>query len=198
MSSENFDVISSMNAVVSTSHVAIVDLADELQVQKSWLFKILKKHRIETGRRRESERGNQMVATISAADAETIRSEVRDSKRQLEAPREQTGDVEGDNPFDGVFYMLQLEPEHDPGRFKVGFTTDPDGRLRKHRCSAPYARVLKSWPCRPIWERTAIECATHGLEQIHTEVFRAESIDGVIERGNRFFAVMPRVELLAE
>jgi hypothetical protein len=39
-----------------------------------------------------------------------------------------------------LFYLLQLEPEHDQGRSKVGFTTELEGRLRKHRCSAPFAK----------------------------------------------------------
>jgi hypothetical protein len=45
-----------------------------------------------------------------------------------------------------VFYLIQLERDYDPGRFKVGFTTELEGRLQKHRCSARFAQCLKSWP----------------------------------------------------
>jgi hypothetical protein len=78
-------------------------------------------------------------------------------------------------------------------RIKVGFTTDLDGRLRKHRCSAPFAICAKSWPCRPTWERAAIDCVTIGLDQLHTEVFRAGSVADVCGRGDAFFNVMPRL-----
>jgi hypothetical protein len=69
----------------------------------------------------------------------------------------------------GVFYLLSLEPEHDPTRFKVGFASNLNERFRQHRCSAPFAKVVKIWPCRRLWEKTAIECVTDGCEQLHTE-----------------------------
>ncbi len=78
-------------------------------------------------------------------------------------------------------------------RVKLGFTTDLDGRLRKHRCSAPFAQCLKTWPCLRRWERAAIDSVTDGLEQLHTEVFRAGSVEHVIVSADRFFAVMPMV-----
>jgi hypothetical protein len=45
-------------------------------------------------------------------------------------------------------------------RFKVGFTMDLDGRLQKHRCSAPFAAYVKQWPCLRAWERTAMTAPT--------------------------------------
>jgi hypothetical protein len=97
-------------------------------------------------------------------------------------------------PDIGWFYLIELEPEHDPGRFKIGFTTDPEGRLRHHRCSAPFAKYRKTWPCKRLWERTAIDCLTADTDKLHTEVFRTVSIDRVLERGDCFFALMPSVE----
>jgi hypothetical protein len=94
---------------------------------------------------------------------------------------------------EGVFYVVQLEPELDPGRFKVGFAASMPERLRQLRCSAPFARVVRSWPCRRLWERTAIDCASAGCERLHTEVFRAASLDPIVARCERFFAVMPPV-----
>jgi hypothetical protein len=86
---------------------------------------------------------------------------------------------------------MPLEPDLDPHRFKVGFTTDLDDRIRKHRCSAPFVRIEKAWPCRRAWERAAIDCATEGCEQLHTEVFRAKKVADVVARADRFFALMP-------
>jgi len=48
----------------------------------------------------------------------------------------------------GVFYLLRLEPKHDPSRFKVGFASNLNERLRQHRCSTPYTQVVKTWQCR--------------------------------------------------
>jgi hypothetical protein len=54
--------------------------------------------------------------------------------------------------------------------------------LRQLRCSAPYIQVMKTWPCRRLWEKTAIECVTEGCERLHTEVFRALFLETVEEK----------------
>jgi hypothetical protein len=87
---------------------------------------------------------------------------------------------------------LLLEPDHDPGRFKVGIADNFPERLRQHRCSAPLLKVVKTWPCKRLWEKTAIDCVTEGCEKLHTEVFRTQSIELVVERANRFFELMPK------
>lgn len=63
-----------------------------------------------------------------------------------------------------------------------GFTVDLEGRLRKHRCAAPFAQYLCSFPAKRVWERSAIDCVTNECEQLHTEVFRAESLEHVANR----------------
>jgi hypothetical protein len=93
--------------------------------------------------------------------------------------------------------MIELEPEHDPGCFKVGFTMDLDGRLQKHRCSAPYAKYIRTWLCKRVWERAAIDCATNGCVQLHTEVFRTASLAQVGSRVQSFFAVRPTLTEVA-
>jgi hypothetical protein len=64
----------------------------------------------------------------------------------------------------GVFYLLQLEPEHDPGRIKAGFAVSLPERLRTLRCSAPFTKVVRTWPCKVLWERTAIESVNGWLQ----------------------------------
>jgi len=173
--------------------IAIVDLADELQVRKQRLFKLLKRLAIIPTQRRDSERRGQNVAVISAAEAAAIRKELA-KLSPLDSPDGVTPSVFLDDV--GFFYLIRLEPTHDPGRFKVGFTTELDGRLQKHRCSAPFADYMKTWPCRRVWERAAIDCTTDGCEKLHTEVFRTTSLDAVAARADTFFSVMP--SLLAE
>jgi hypothetical protein len=93
-----------------------------------------------------------------------------------------------------VFYLLLLEPEHDPGRFKVGFSVNLQERLRTLRRSAPLLKVVRTWPCKMLWEKTGIDCVTEGCEQLHTEVFRTHSIEPILERCEQFFNVMPKLD----
>jgi hypothetical protein len=175
--------------------IAIVDLADDLQVRKQRIFKILKRLNIRPTQRREQGRGNQNVATVSAADAAAIRAEILKSSG---VP------VAGNSPLNGstglfysddfgFFYIIQLEPAHDPGRFKVGFTMDVEGRLQKHRCSAPFSQYLKTWPCKRVWERAAIDCVTEACDKLHTEVYRTNSLEELSIRAEQFFSLMPKL-----
>ena len=174
--------------------IAIVDLADDLQVRKQRIFKLLPRLGINPNQRREANRGNQNVATVSPGEAAAIRAEILKSSGS--ASGVSSGTVGASYSDDvGFFYVVQLEPEHDPGRFKVGFTMDLDGRLQKHRCAAPFARYLHSWPCRRVWERAAIDCVTEGCERLHTEVFRAKQSEELSGRAAKFFAMMPKLEL---
>src|SRR3990172_4580305 len=176
--------------------IAIVDLADDLQVRKQRIFKILPRLGIRPKQRREASRGNQNVATVSPAEAAAIRAEIEvdyadpsdEGSRFGKGAAFVTDDV-------GFFYVIQLEPEHDPGRFKVGFTMDLDGRLQKHRCSAPFAGYVRTWPCKRAWERAAIDCATNRCEQLHTEVFRAAYLSQVVDQAEEFFSMMPTLTL---
>ena len=55
---------------------------------------------------------------------------------------------------------------HDKNCFKVGYVNNITDRLRQLRCSAPYTQVVKRWPCRGLWEKTAIEYVTDGCESV--------------------------------
>ena len=94
----------------------------------------------------------------------------------------------------GVFYLIQLEPEHDPGRYKLGFATNIEERLRTHKTAAPFSKVLKTWPCKLLWEKTAIDSVSQNCVRLHTEVFRSESIDDVQSRCEQFFKLMPKIK----
>ena len=77
---------------------------------------------------------------------------------------------------------------------RIGFASNLPERLRAHRCSAPFATVVATWPCLLLWEKTAIDCVTQKCERIHTEVYRTGDIPQVKNRGDQFFALMPDVE----
>lgn len=65
--------------VSEEERIAIVDLADDLQVRKQRIFKILRRLGIRPTQRREASRGNQNVATVSQAEAAAIRTEIERS-----------------------------------------------------------------------------------------------------------------------
>jgi hypothetical protein len=54
-------------------------------------------------------------------------------------------------------------------------------------------RVLQTWPCKLLWEKTAIEFITPECERLHTEVFRAATIESITERCEKFFSLAPLV-----
>lgn len=112
--------------------------------------------------------------------------------QELERHLEEAVEEGHEDRHSGVFYLVVLEPDFDPGRFKVGFTTDLNERMRSHRTSVPFAKLVKTWPCKIQWEKTAIECITVDCEPLYTEVFRTDAIQKVIDRANRFFELMPK------
>ena len=171
--------------------IAVVELADELQIRKQTVFKVMKRLGIQGVKRSEYDRRGQMISVIRKIDADAIRDDLRRTATGIRDGNSSAGDTRYFSEDSGVFYVVQLEPAHDPGRIKVGFTTDIDGRPRHHRCSAPFAQCVKIWPCHRTWERAAIDCVTTGVEQLHTEVFRIGSVQVVIDRADKFFGVMP-------
>jgi hypothetical protein len=187
--------VEAVSRVSEEERIAIVDLADDLQVRKQRIFKILSRLGIRPTQRREVSRGNQNVATVTHAEAAAIRSDIERSSGAPSGGIARSGILAAFSSDDvGFFYLIQLEPDHDSGRFKVGFTMDLDGRLQKHRCSAPFARYVASWPCRRVWERAAIDCVTVDCDQLHTEVFRTRSMELVSARAQAFFTMMPSLE----
>jgi len=91
----------------------------------------------------------------------------------------------------GYFYIIQLVPEALPNRVKIGFADIVDKRLAEHRTAAPTATLLKSWPCKRSWDFAAMDSITRtGCKLVLNEVFEGD-IQGFLDRGDAFFAVMP-------
>ncbi len=169
--------------------VSIIDVAQRLGVFKQTVFKAIKRLGITASKVRDSSRRNQLSSFITTEEEQRVVTELANADSEAESA------VLIDSRFDdqGFFYIIQLEPKHDPGRLKLGFSISIAERLRAHRCSAPFAAVVKSWPARRVWERAAIDCVSAGSEQLHTEVFRLAQIETAVERAERFFALMPTV-----
>ena len=169
--------------------ISVKDFAERNGLLKQTVFKVLRRLEIEPSKSRggSANRG-QAISYITEEGARRVLDALA-SNRRSENEGEEFPDA---SLYDvGVFYLLCLEPNHDPSRFKVGFASNLNERLRQHRCSAPFACVVKTWPCRRLWEKTAIECVTAGCERLHTEVFRASSIAAVESKCEQFFLLMP-------
>lgn len=176
--------------------ISVIDAASEVGLDKRNVFKILKRLGIETFLERSAapDHRGQAIAHISLDDFESLRHDLASRISGSPTPDSETTDAEYVPVEAGVFYLIQLEPEHDPGRLKVGFAVTISERLRSHRCSAPFAALVKKWPCRRVWERTAIDCVTAGCEQLHTEVFRTGDLAAVVARCDQFFSMMPQTK----
>lgn len=169
-------------------YISVIDVSKQVGKSKQTVFKVLKRLRIETEKVRGTESRGQLISCITTEQADLVKAEIQSSS----GISPDTSDSL--LPELGVFYVIQLEPDHDPGRFKVGFASNMAERLRSHRCSAPFSTILKTWPCRSLWEKTVIDCVCEGCERLHTEVFRTDSIDKVISMCDAFFNLMPNLK----
>lgn len=121
----------------------------------------------------------------------------RDADRLIvsyEARRGPIAEVEEGSPTDdrfGVFYLIQLVPEVLPNLVKIGFADNVDRRLNEHKTAAPTAKIVKSWPCKRSWDYAARASITReGCKLVLNEVFEGD-VQGFVEHGDQFFAVMP-------
>ncbi|WP_395341191.1 hypothetical protein PN836_018640 [Ningiella sp. W23] len=176
---------------MSQKLISIIQVAEELGRQKQYIFKLVNRLKIEKVMQKSSGARGQTITYISIDDLERIKEHLLTSSQANSS----TPEVSFESATSGVFYLIQLEPEHDKGRFKLGFATNLDERLRSHKTAAPFSTVINSWPCKLLWEKTAIDSITQGCERIYTEVFRHDSIDEIEERCERFFALMPSPEI---
>ncbi|MEO8595542.1 MAG: hypothetical protein ABI759_19640 [Candidatus Solibacter sp.] len=173
--------------------ISVTDLASQLGKRKQTVFKVLKRLGIQPRMLRNSGRRGQLVSYVTAQESRLVAVELRSGRRVSRLGDDVAVSPEALPDEHGVFYLLLLEPEHDPGRFKVGFAVSLPERLRTLRCSAPFTKVVRTWPCKMLWEKTAIDCVTEGCKQLHTEVFRTESIEPVVRRCEEFFKLMPNL-----
>ncbi len=167
--------------------ISVKDAAAELGKSKQHLFKILKRLGIESVKSKSPDSHGQKIAYISNQDYQLLRE-------HLDSPAVSDSASELSPSAHGYFYLIQLEPNHDPGRFKVGFATSVEERLRSHRTAAPLSELVKAWPCKLLWEKTAIDAVTVGCERLYTEVFRTDSLQQVETRCQDFFDLMPSLE----
>jgi len=172
------------NFDVSDEYVSVKQLASEIGMDRSHARRYVLAVGIEPVKRRTPDSGGQLSLTVSAREAEFIRQ-----------TREQQGFLGSEKPVAkqaGFFYIIQLVPDLDPARVKLGFADNVETRLAQHRTSAPTARLVRSWPCKRTWERTAIDALVlAGGRLILNEVFEFPDIEALLKRADEFFGLLP-------
>ena len=171
--------------------ISVSDAAARLGMKKQTLFKVIKRYGLSTIKQKSTSHRGQSISYLSQSDFDFIVNNYTVDKSNANDTSSNSSPVQADQ---GVFYLIQLEPEHDPGRFKLGFTSNMPERLRSHRCSAPFSEVLETWPCHTLWEKTAIDSVTQNCEKLHTEVFRTDDINEIKQKCEQFFSLMPALE----
>lgn len=169
---------------VSDDYVSLKELAAELGMDRSHARRYVLNLGISPTKRRTPASSGQLTLTVSAQEADFVRR-TREEQGFLSSETAVTTEK-------GYFYIIQLVPDLDPNRLKLGFADNVEARLAQHRTSAPTAKLLKSWPCKRSWERTAIDALTAVAGRlILNEVFEFSDVDAVLKRGDEFFALLP-------
>jgi hypothetical protein len=166
--------------------VTLKELSVKLGVDRSYARKYVINAGYDFLKVRTSESRQQLTLALTPEDAESVLTLRQDS-----------GFVIGGNGVViindvGCFYIIKLIPEISSTRIKVGFATNIQTRLGAHRTVAPTAEIVKTWPCHRSWEFTVIASVTRvGCILIKNEVYDCDDIDGLIDRCDRIFSLMP-------
>jgi len=172
--------------MTSDEYVSLKQLAEVLGMDRSGCRRYLLKEGFKPVKRRTLDSGGQLALSYTKEEADRIISLRRDQGffgASLAKPISEEK---------GFFYVIQLVPELDPKRLKLGFASDVADRQQQHRTSAPTATVRKTLPCRKAWELTAIAALTAvGCRLILNEVYECDDLEQLLARGDEFFGMLP-------
>ena len=176
------DIIRGLD-MVEQEYVSVKQLARELGLDPSNTRKYVLAQGFSFLKQRTPDSHGQLANVLTKEDAEAIKA--------LRQEQGFTGSVIA-NETEGWFYIVQIVPELDPLRVKLGFASNAFNRLQAHRTVAPTAALVKAWPCKRAWEQAAMDSATRiGCQLIANEVFQCDSLDALIDRSESFFELMP-------
>ena len=165
--------------------VPINKIAEELQINKDYALRLVKKMAQELDLKPHYGRRNAL--SLSRDDADRL---INSYHHKRASPAASENDDARPIGF-GYFYIIQLHPEDLPTRLKIGYTDNLDVRQSDHRTSAPTLKLIKSWPCKRAWEEAAKASITReGCRCIGGEVFDGD-VQGFVDRAEAFFSVMP-------
>jgi hypothetical protein len=85
-------------------------------------------------------------------------------------------------PSGPCVYLVQLLPELEPRRLKVGYSQDVGDRLRIYRCSCPSAQVIAVGEGDRGIEGTVLRGFVVNFKRIGGEVFWVNDVDEAVGR----------------
>jgi hypothetical protein len=174
--------------------VTLREMTENLGLDRSngrkWLLEASKRLGLAPVKVRTSSGRGQMALAWSADDAKRL---IDHRITQGYAVGGGTAGV-SDNNGQGTFYMLRIVPELCPRRIKAGFADSLEQRIRDHRCTAPTAELLQTWPCKRPWEPAALACLSVMAAKSHSnEVFDIDDPSTAVERLGTFFSMLPAI-----
>jgi hypothetical protein len=120
----------------SDEFVTMKELAKRLGMDRSHARRYVLRLGYSFHMRRTPDSVGQLTLCVTSGEADEICSQRRaqgfDASTVVAAPEI------------GVFYIIQLVPELDPKRLKLGFAEEINQRLSQHRTAAPTAQVLRT------------------------------------------------------
>lgn len=126
---------------------------------------------------------DQLTLCVTQAEAEEIASQ-----RASETPVRSIAPVSEA----GIFYVIQMVPKLDPNFLKLGFAESLEQRIAQYQITTPFARALRTWPCKRSWEQAAIDTLTRvGCRLVINKVFECNDPGMLLERGDVFFSMLP-------
>lgn len=167
--------------------IGIADIAKRLGLEGTAVRRLIRREGDALGI--ELHRGKGLKLLLTREDADKLVASYEAGRSPLAV----SGETSDEARYDGFgfFYLIQLVPEALPDRVKIGFADNAEKRLAEHRSAAPTARLLKSWPCKRSWDYAAMDSITRtGCKLVLNEVYEGE-VEGFIQRGDAFFAMMP-------
>ena len=158
---------------MSEEYVSIGECADLLNMDRSNLLKAIKSGKyghITLELRRDRNKQNQKVTTISKEDFETI-------KKYRES--EGYGTEKVVKSTKGVFYIIQTNPHDIPLRYKFGFTNDLDNRIRSYKSVCPNMKIIEKYPCDSIHELPLLKMIQKYGKRVGQELFEVKDIETI-------------------
>lgn len=174
-----------------SEYILLTELAQEFGLDKSFIRRYVLKNGFTPVKIRTPHSRGQLSLALPKEDAENIR-ELRQSQGFILPDQKNNKKQIVINVTNGFFYIIQIIPEFNPNRVKLGFASDVNARLNAHKTSAPTASLIKSWLCKRYWEQVAIDSITRiECKIIANEVFECDNIESLINRADNFFNIMP-------
>ncbi len=158
---------------MSQEYVSIGECADLLNMDRSHLLKAIKACKygqISLEFRRDRNKQNQKVATISKEDFEIIKQ-----SRESEG----FGTAKVVRSTKGVFYIIQTNPHNISQRYKFGFTNDLDNRIRSYKSVCPNMKIIEKYPCDSIHELPLLKMMQKYGKRVGQELFEVKDIEVV-------------------